>query len=301
MSNTLELVLEKKKTDFINTLKSVSEFKNKVEDDTFKDTKDNIRLSLELGFVNSKCIVEQSKIIQENLSFNQSVQRACECLKFIQEVSECFGPGTMVIKLEDLIEIMKKYNLVCGEFKNYTGVVPEENIIEIRSAISKVNSVKDGKYHYKYPTLSECYEGKYLKIITDITMRVTSDRVLRLGRNIKRSLKSFPITILSSNSGYYSDTLIKDFLKNFYKESEINKISRFDYHPFGDNMLFIIAPKNYMNNANQKLRFRSRPKTDDPFICSLTKYGVVIHSKWGKEAEDKTFEKYSRLFNNLKI
>lgn len=33
----------------------------------------------------------------------------------------------------------------------------------------------------------------------------------------------------------------------------------------------------------------------DPFICSLTRYGVLIHAKWGAEAEDATIKRYEQL------
>lgn len=33
----------------------------------------------------------------------------------------------------------------------------------------------------------------------------------------------------------------------------------------------------------------------DPFICSLTPYGVLIHAKWGPEAEDATIRRYEQL------
>lgn len=33
----------------------------------------------------------------------------------------------------------------------------------------------------------------------------------------------------------------------------------------------------------------------DPFICSLTPYGVLIHDKWGAEAEDATIKRYEQL------
>lgn len=33
----------------------------------------------------------------------------------------------------------------------------------------------------------------------------------------------------------------------------------------------------------------------DPFICSLTPYGVLIHAKWSPEAEDATIRRYEQL------
>lgn len=37
----------------------------------------------------------------------------------------------------------------------------------------------------------------------------------------------------------------------------------------------------------------------DPFICSLTPYGVMIHAKWGEEAEDEMIKRYEELSNTI--
>lgn len=37
----------------------------------------------------------------------------------------------------------------------------------------------------------------------------------------------------------------------------------------------------------------------DPFICSLTPYGVLIHAKWGAEAEDATIKRYEQLRDTI--
>lgn len=39
----------------------------------------------------------------------------------------------------------------------------------------------------------------------------------------------------------------------------------------------------------------SERKLYDPFICSLTPHGVLIHAKWGAEAEDATIKRYEQL------
>lgn len=36
-------------------------------------------------------------------------------------------------------------------------------------------------------------------------------------------------------------------------------------------------------------------KLFDPFICSCTPHGVLIHAKWGAEAEDATIKRYVQL------
>ena len=40
---------------------------------------------------------------------------------------------------------------------------------------------------------------------------------------------------------------------------------------------------------------RARVRTYDPFICSLTKYGVMIFTKWGDEAQDDIIKQYEAL------
>lgn len=40
-------------------------------------------------------------------------------------------------------------------------------------------------------------------------------------------------------------------------------------------------------------------KLYDPFICSLTPYGVLIHAKWGAEAEDATIKRYEQLRDSI--
>lgn len=37
----------------------------------------------------------------------------------------------------------------------------------------------------------------------------------------------------------------------------------------------------------------------DPFICSLTPFGVLIHAKWGAEAEDATIKRYEQLRDEI--
>jgi hypothetical protein len=62
--------------------------------------------------------------------------------------------------------------------------------------------------------------------------------------------------------------------------------------------MFIAAPRNKMLNSKNSIRFLRQP--DDPFICSLTNYGVVIYSRWDKEAEDESLAKYDKIFNKLR-
>ena len=96
---------------------------------------------------------------------------------------------------------------------------------------------------------------------------------------------------------YSSD--VKYYLRSIFPDSEVSKISSID--TFAMDNLFIIAPSKHMNNRDSKIKFSVlRPRTEDPLICSLTPYGFMVFSRWGKEAEDEAFKKYEDLFETLR-
>ena len=41
-------------------------------------------------------------------------------------------------------------------------------------------------------------------------------------------------------------------------------------------------------------------KAVDPIVYQPCAYGILIHSMWGEESEDKVFEEYKRI-NNLML
>ena len=59
--------------------------------------------------------------------------------------------------------------------------------------------------------------------------------------------------------------------------------------------LFIAAPIEEMNETIQFTVSERKiiPINNDPFVFQVTPIGVMIHSKWGVEAEDN-------IFNNIK-
>lgn len=66
--------------------------------------------------------------------------------------------------------------------------------------------------------------------------------------------------------------------------------------------LFIAAPIEEMNETMQFTVPERKiiPINNDPFVFQVTPIGVMIHSKWGEESEDKVFEEYKRI-NNLML
>jgi hypothetical protein len=287
MFDTLEVAIEKKKTSYIQSITTLSKFEEGRKNGDPEVS--SFDLVSRLGFINTKPIVEREELIKRNADFNQAVQFSIKALQLIKEVQEYFGSNTIVVKRSDFVEILKKYNLVCGRFENYTGVVPDKNAREIDDALNKIQTLVEKKMT---PILYEVYH----KYITFYIKKVTFYRNYELPKDRKRLLNLFPLALCNREVYSYNNEIIRDLANNGVRLENVNDldVERVD--------MFICAPANEMNNSKNRVKFSVfTPRTDDPFICSLTPYGVVIHSMWGREAEDDAIRKYKALFDRLRV
>ena len=290
MFGTLEKELERKTTRFKEDLMVLS----KLESSKEKRVKavESISLVESLGFINSKVVKQSRELISKNESFTCAIRIASESLLFMKNLIDYFGEGIVLVKKEDFIHLIQKYDLVCGNFSDYLGVIPDENLQRISECKEKLMSI---------PT--NCSDGlSNLYWNATNLYKLTSVSTYRLGRKLKpstaRILNKFPFMV-SDTRNYYNSTALRLFLGTYLNipESETNKISDCSCIRVLNGM-FIAAPRKEMKNAKKGISFRIQP--DDPFICGLSKYGIVIYSKWGKEASDKAFKKYEDLFAKLK-
>jgi hypothetical protein len=287
MFDTLEVAIEKKKTSYIQSITTLSKFEEGRKNGDPEVS--SFDLVSRLGFINTKPIVEREELIKRNADFNQAVQFSIKALQLIKEVQEYFGSNTIVVKRSDFVEILKKYNLVCGRFENYTGVVPDKNAREIDDALNKIQTLVEKKMT---PILYEVYH----KYITFYIKKVTFYRNYELPKDRKRLLNLFPLALCNREVYSYNNEIIRDLANNGVRLENVNDL---DVERIN---MFICAPANEMNNSKNRVKFSVfTPRTDDPFICSLTPYGVVIHSMWGREAEDDAIRKYKALFDRLRV
>ena len=88
-------------------------------------------------------------------------------------------------------------------------------------------------------------------------------------------------------------------LFNFVKRARevfYPNIVSFDAVKIGRNELFVACPPSQLNNPEVTIT----KKAVDPIVYQPCAYGVLIHSMWGEESEDKVFEEYKRI-NNLML
>lgn len=62
---------------------------------------------------------------------NEERKMTAERIKLIQLLHKHYGKDVMLMRLEDFMELLDKYNLSCGFLSDYTGSIPRKNLEEI--------------------------------------------------------------------------------------------------------------------------------------------------------------------------
>lgn len=288
MNTTLELELKKHSENYKEELKRVEELeirKRELPQERLK----------KLGFSSSFGMDIINQVVGKDLEFLNTLSKASEIIAFIREVKDCFGENVIVVKRSDFISIVEKYDLRCGTFDNYTGVVPEKNIDEIESILEIIKKfyMFDKELLEKYSNL----EKTFVQTIRDrdgisrekrYITQVTKFEITRINRlKYRKELKIFSRIPLLYNTGRGFDWNAD---KQFGKEGFGKAMFRVDRDENLKN-LFICAPRQEMKNG-LKIRTISKKQAEDPFICSFCDYGIIIYTAWGKEAEDEMLNKY---------
>lgn len=114
-----------------------------------------------------------------------------------------------------------------------------------------------------------------------------------------------PVMTIQSNIAMALALCMEEYLRSVSKTSvdipnrdtlvrEYNTLV--DAVKIGRNELFVACPPSQLNNPEVTIT----KKAVDPIVYQPCAYGILIHSMWGEESEDKVFEEYKRI-NNLML
>lgn len=220
---------------------------------------------------------------------NGERQMTAERIKLIQLLHKHYGPDVMLMRLEDFMAVLDKYNLVCGTLSNYTGTIPRKNLEEIARAQKFCEEVKDA-----YMTIEDYGPFPTYRCFSELSLGDDS-----LSQEKKKDLGFIGERILRYRT-------IEEYTKEFKKAvsydihrfpmvstSDYIGVSTFDYRLGSEvHRMLIAAPAQEMNNAPKLVE---RIRTEDPFVFSVAKQGVIIYSAWGDEGNDELVQKYRRI------
>lgn len=131
---------------------------------------------------------KNARLLQAKISeYNQialDAMRAKNLFSFVKRAREVFGESTLLVGSKQFDDVCKKYKLVKGLLKQYTGVIPDRNIREIIKVKRKFNG--------EGPMFSdlglECTNGAYY-YVTGINYGYNDSETML--NNLKKYIESY--------------------------------------------------------------------------------------------------------------
>ncbi len=230
------------------------------------------------GLQNSQNGALLKKEIDDADKIESDKRHATAIIEFIKWMRNTFGERTILVPEDEFKKICAKYKLVTGPLCDYNGVIPERNIADITIAISKleqdakfpVNDIDNWLFkdaNYMYVQRIENVNEYCLKKVPEF---MRTHRIVRLRKGEK--LWGDSISAEKTGSPYFGE------YARLYGVA-IDRTS-----------MFIACPEKYLNNPH--LKITTQPV--DPIVYQYTHFGIMIHTMWGEEAEDKVLQEYAK-------
>lgn len=263
-----------------------------------EDLEEELKRLERLGLGNSenakllKTRIEETEAKREKMIFGKEV------MKWIQQMKTVF-PSSYLVSFDQFCEILKKYGLVTGFLKDYTGIIPNSNILEVEKVMDVLNSERFKNRNPLFLNLAyheEGYSYNFFYFVRGVSYRRNDER--KDCEIIRKVLEDHGNLISrASNSGWgeehinlkrVEDLNFKGVIESSVDDFEL-KVERID-----DTELMIAAPR-----ENFSTEFQVSQLPVDPIVFQCCPYGIVIHSVWGEEADDKVLENYKKLNQDI--
>ena len=209
---------------------------------------------------------ENHKIILQKLDKARKIHDSDEVFKFLTQLKRVY-PDSIVLPYRELYKILDKYDLEMSPIIYYRKIIPSENIEEM----IRVNKTYK---NYRIPSISV----NHIDSVT-ITSDMDCSEIVELFSRIPYVIGNYINTMkINGNiSGALADHVsfnTKFTNKNVCEEDSWNIIA-----PSDD-----IKEQCIINVETYKER-EARYKVQDPLVGKFCKYGFIIFSKWGEEAD----------------
>lgn len=249
---------------------------------------------------------ENAKLLKAKLDEIQSRKDKSKfgknVLDWIVEMKKKF-PDSYLVSFDQFKKILKDYGLVTNFLNKYVGIIPSSNISEIECVTNTLNNrtknVEDLYLNKPGQDKNDYYS--FFHYITGVRCRRDEEKsdCERIKSRVEEIGNIIAIFDSYYNSGSAEERLDKveeiyrAFLPNGFKSGPFDDFI-LELKKMGSKDLMIAAPRNCFSTE-----FKISQMPVDPIVFQYCPYGVVIHSIWGEEADDKVLEEYKTL--NQKI
>lgn len=259
---------------------------------------------MDLGFGNTKNFQLIANHEKEIAKYNANV----DCFKLMTEAWKLFGNDVMIVRYDQFMQLLEKYNLVCGDLDRYKGYIPEKNLVEIAKVKSMDVPERFAVYMDKLRHVDlSCDHGVLTKVMRFPYRPEIVGALDKLGLDSMGDIdyENFSGSIYANQMAYYRFST-EERVRLIEQEKARNEERRkkrprfFIAAPAQEMEPLDISVKSMSTRRDLKKRdalnkFANFIETKDPFFCSCTEYGVLIFSKWGEEAQDEIIKRYEQL------
>lgn len=231
------------------------------------------------GFTSHKKVLEYNAQVEAEktrykraVKYRETMEESVMALRFLINSRKHFGSDTLLIPYDKFEQLCHKYGLKCGELSSYMGDVPSDKLQEIISL-----QYKTGGFG-----LTTLYPIK--QYINDYGFSGEDELSW-----VKKHCELFPF-LTSKKPTYTEGYTYRVYGQACGRNLQLKWVKL----EFGEGThLFITAPKSYFKEIP------SETNDKDPFICAHTRYGILVFTRWGEEANDEIIKKYEDFNKKL--
>lgn len=198
--------------------------------------------------------------------------RSVSLFRTVKAVKDAY-PEALVVPYADLFRVMAQYNLSVGRIEHYTKIIPEENVDQIYKASMAFRHLELNHMHYV----------ERIRIDSDLPRSVT--------KQLAQYVARFPLVF--SGNWHYHPLLnnVADSIKGHHDSIHMS-ISSIEQGEW-----LIAAPVADLPENTTIEYYSGREETrkriaEDPIVFKASRYGAIIASMWGEEADSSIFDKY---------
>ena len=103
------------------------------------EMRSELELLRDTGLTNSRNMQALADAESRVNSINAEREMTAERIRLVQLLHKHYGPDVMLMRLEDFMAVLDKYNLSCGFLGDYTGSIPRKNLEEIAKSKKFLN------------------------------------------------------------------------------------------------------------------------------------------------------------------
>lgn len=234
-----------------------------------------------LGMGNTQNCKKLGDIINKADRYENDLITAKSLIAFVKAVHTELNPNAILVSDSEFEKLCKKYKLQVGLLSDYCGVIPEKSIQDMEKVRANISN-----FSMWYNLNNRGKNGLFLLFVKSANLSEFDYDV------ITHHLKSHNYIVgVTRSRPNYDGYWWGDDLVGLEETIKFQSLDELYGTIISNETMFIACPPQQLKNPQIKIS----KLAVDPAIFQYTPYGVLVHTIWGEEAEDKVLKQYLEL------